>query len=141
MRQITAGPACSVASTGIVITPDGNAVASSPSRPGRAPEPPELKVRTSALRDALRGGLTAPGRSDIWKLHRHPAPSAGTPPGTVPSSAPSTTSGSMCPITWRSATGASRGALTMDPSGAVTAKGARLPALFGTSGAIAHLSA
>ena len=41
------GPACSVASTGMVITPLGNAVALRPSSRGRAPVPPELKVRTS----------------------------------------------------------------------------------------------
>ena len=43
------GPVFSVASTGIVITPDGKAVALRPSLVGLAPDPPELNVRTSAL--------------------------------------------------------------------------------------------
>ena len=36
------------ASTGMVFTPDGNAVALSPSSVGRAPAPPELNANTSA---------------------------------------------------------------------------------------------
>ena len=137
--QITAGPACSVASTGMVITPEGKAVASSPSRPGRAPEPPELKSRSSARRASA--GASAPGWSESWKLHSAPAPSAGTRSGRSWSSAPNTTSGTMWPMTWRSATGAGGRAFTIVPSGAVTVKGASDPALLGTSGATAHLSA
>jgi len=44
---MTIGATFSVASTGIVLTPEGKAVASSPSRSGRAPAPPELKVMIS----------------------------------------------------------------------------------------------
>jgi len=42
------------------------------------------------------------------------------------------------PIVCRIATGAGRGALTMHPSGALTRKGAREPALLGTSGDTMH---
>ena len=47
LRQMTIGATFSVASTGMVRTPEGKAVASSPSRAGRAPVPPELKVMIS----------------------------------------------------------------------------------------------
>ena len=44
-------------------------------------------------------------------------------------------------MTWRSATGAGCTALTMLSFGAVISKGASEAALFGISGAMAHLSA
>ena len=43
-----------------------------------------------------------------------------------------------CPMVWRIATGAGKGALTMEPSGAVTTNGARDPALFGMVGPTTH---
>ena len=64
----------------------------------------------------------------------HEAPSAGTGPGSVWCRHPSTRSGMNCPMVWRMATGAGNGALTMQPSGALTTKGASEPALFGMSG-------
>ena len=91
--QIITGPACSVASIGIVITPDGNAVAFNPSYLGRAPDPPELNVKTSErLVFSFAKSLFA-GRSETWKLHKHPAPSAGTIDGTILSNALKTASG------------------------------------------------
>lgn len=130
------GPACSVASIGKVITPLGKAVALSPSTPGRATDPPELSVRTSALRPA--GPV---GRTDIWKVHKHPSPSAGTKPGTIWLNALTTTSGTKCPTIWCNATGEGWTAFTVVPSGAVTSTGARDAALLGVSGAIATFSA
>ena len=62
----------------MVMTPDGKAVAFIPSLVGRAPEPPELKVRTSALTASGEAVLSVRGRIDSWKLHKQPAPSAGT---------------------------------------------------------------
>ena len=41
-------------------------------------------------------------------------------------------------MVWRMATGAGNGALTMQPSGALTTKGASEPALFGMSGPTRH---
>ena len=66
------------------------------------------------------------------RFHRHEVPSAGTREGAACRNAPNTTSGSICPITWREATGAGFAAFRMQPSGADTVSGARLPALFGT---------
>ena len=63
-RQIITGPACSVASIGIVITPDGNAVAFNPSCFGRAPDPPELNVKTSERLAFLPSRLSLDGRSE-----------------------------------------------------------------------------
>ena len=87
LRQIITGPACSVASIGIVITPDGKAVAFKPSWSGRAPDPPELKVKTSDRRASSGAGASVRGRRETWKLQRQPAPSAGTKPGTILSKA------------------------------------------------------
>ena len=63
LRQMTIGPTCSVASTDMVRTPLGKAVALSPSRRGRAPVPPLLNIK-----------ISAGGRS-------RPPPSSAAPPG------------------------------------------------------------
>ncbi len=47
LRQKMIGATFSVASTGMVRTPEGKAVAFRPSLVGRAPVPPELKVMIS----------------------------------------------------------------------------------------------
>ena len=62
LRQMITGPTCSVASTGIVITPEGKAVAFIPSSVGRAPAPPELNVSTSARRASGGAGASVRGR-------------------------------------------------------------------------------
>ena len=51
--KIIIGPVFSVASIGIVITPDGKAVVFRPSLLGQAPDPPELNISTSDLRLVL----------------------------------------------------------------------------------------
>ncbi len=63
-RRTITGATFSVASTGIVRTPDGNAVALRPSLVSRAPEPPELKVMISksATTALLPRGNTPPER-------------------------------------------------------------------------------
>ncbi len=72
------GPTFSVTSVDIVRTPEGKAVAESPSRPGRAPVPPELKIKSSAGGRPLAGSLA---RAEIWMFQSEEAPSAGTTPG------------------------------------------------------------
>ena len=62
--HIITGPACSVASIGIVMTPDGNAVALNPSSSGLAPEPPELNVKTSERFAFLLSELSLAGRRE-----------------------------------------------------------------------------
>ena len=126
------GPACSVASAGMVRTPLGNAVLLRPSRAGRAPVPPLLNMRIS------RGGSPADGstaRALTWKFQRAPAPSAGTTSGSASAMAPRHRSVTKCPITWRTATGSGWRALRMQPSGALTEKAAREAWLDGISGA------
>ena len=56
-QKIT-GATFSVASTGMVRTPEGKAVPSSPSFVGRAPVPPELKVMTSKSGNCAAAPLT-----------------------------------------------------------------------------------
>ena len=77
-RQTVIGPTCSVASTLMVETPEGKAVADSPSAPGRAPVPPELNIRISAGGNRLSG---SDARALIWMFQSEDAPSAGTTPG------------------------------------------------------------
>ena len=82
-RQNTTGATFSVASTGMVRTPEGKAVPSSPSAPGRAPVPPELKVMISKSSTSAAGPLTgAPPRKGGF--HSAEEPSAVTRSGTAP---------------------------------------------------------
>ena len=62
-------------------------------------------------------------------------PSAGTAPSIAWARHPNTTSGSIWPVTWRTATGAGYSALRIVPGGAVTRIGTSDPALLGTRGA------
>ena len=85
-RQMTIGAKFSVASTGIVLTPEGNAVASSPSRAGRAPVPPELKVITSKSGSTRRLPVACPDTAPPPRsggFQRHDEPSAVTRSGTA----------------------------------------------------------
>ncbi|MNC48873.1 hypothetical protein D3C75_980180 [compost metagenome] len=79
-----------MASTGMVCTPLGNAVALRPSIAERAPMPPLLNISISALRPF---GLLSSGRTLRCRFHKALAPSAGTLPGRHLCSAPSTRSG------------------------------------------------
>src|SRR5215471_8357845 len=123
----------SVASTGIVRTPDGNDVALRPSLVGRAPAPPQWKMTVLNSGSALASvpsstSSTSEPPPKICGFQSEEAPSAGTPPGNI------------CPTVWRAATGHGRFTLSTQPSGALTLIGAREPALFGTSGATRHLT-
>ena len=120
LRHTMIGPTCSVASTLMVRTPDGKAVAVSPSRPGRAPLPPLLNISIST------GGRGSPGsalRALAWKFHSAPDPSAGTTSGRAWAIAPRHRSVTKWPITWRMATGLGSTALRIAPGGALTVKG------------------
>ena len=75
LRQMTMGPTCSVASTDMVRTPLGKAVALSPSRRGRAPVPPLLNIKISA------GGRSRPPSPSA----RAPLPEAAPPWALAPS--------------------------------------------------------
>src|SRR5207245_294806 len=81
LRQNTTGGTLSVASTGMVRTPDGKAVASIPARSGRAPVPPELKVMISKFGTILRLPRDWPETDDPPRsggFHSAEAPSAAT---------------------------------------------------------------
>ena len=147
LRQMTMGPTCSVASTDMVRTPLGKAVALSPSRRGRAPVPPLLNIKISA------GGRSRPpeaplpeaapprtptARAPAWKFHSAPEPSAGTTSGRTSARAPRHRSVTKWPITWRTDTGSGGRALRMHPAGALTVNGASEAALLGVPGASAH---
>src|ERR1700682_2826343 len=129
----------------MVRTPDGNAVALSPSLVGRAPAPPQWKM---TVLNACRSFASVPSSTSstsepppkICGFHSDDAPSAGAPPAITPCRQPETTSGSIWPTVWRAATGQGRFTLSTQPSGALTVIGASDPALFGTSGATRHLT-
>ncbi len=124
-------------------TPDGNAVALSPSLVGRAPAPPQWKITVLNSGSALASvpsstSSTSDPPPKICGFHSDEAPSAGT--GITWWRQPNTTSGSIWPTVWRAATGHGRFTLSTQPSGALTLIGASEPALFGTSGATRHLT-
>src|SRR6201987_4083948 len=130
----------SVASTGIVRTPEGNAVALSPSLVGRAPAPPQWKITAENIGSAFASVPSATSSTSepppkICGFHKDEAPSAGTPPAIACCKHPATTSGNICPTVWRAATGHGPLTLSTQPSGALTVIGSSEPALFGTSGA------
>ena len=98
------GATFSVASTGMVRTPEGKAVPSSPSLVGRAPVPPELKVMISKSGNSAAAPLTcAPPRSGGFQSAEEP--SAFTRSGTAWCRQPIIRSGSSWPTTWRTLTG------------------------------------
>src|SRR5262249_9532103 len=121
----------------------GNAVADSPSLPGRAPVPPEWKLamlKRVAPTSSAGSTSTAPGPPTACRFHRHDVPSAGTPPPSAWRRQPNTTWGSIWPVTWRAATGDGGLALRIVPSGALTRITDSEPALFGTLGATMHFT-
>src|SRR5215467_6745940 len=135
----------SVASTGMVRTPEGNDVAESPSLPGRAPAPPQWKITVLNFGSVLASvpastSSTSEPPPKICGFQSDEAPSAGTPPAITWCRQPNTTSGSICPTVWRAATGHGRLTLSTQPSGALTVIGASEPALLGTSGATRHFT-
>ena len=67
-------------------------------------------------------------------VHTAPDPSAIADSGAIWASAFSSAFGRNMPTTWRAVPGWGRTALTIDPTGASTLIGARLPWLFGMSG-------
>src|SRR5262249_15976015 len=120
LRRITSGPVVSITSTGDEATPLGKAVVDRPSAVGRAPVPPaEKKTLTKRSRPAPRTVV-----SQI-----PPAPSAITRPGRTRSRAPKTACGMEWPAIWRGATAGGKRQLKIDPSGAVTDTGRKLPSL------------
>src|SRR5205807_8412106 len=142
-RRNTTGATDSVASTGIVRTPDGKEVALSPSFCGRAPAPPQWKITVLNSGSVLASvpsstSSTSEPPPNICGFQSDEAPSAGT--GITCCRQPNTTSGSICPTVWRAATGHGRLTLRTQPSGALTLIGARDRALFATPGATRHLT-
>ena len=106
--QKTIGATFSVASTGIVRTPDGKAVAFSPSLVGRAPVPPESQALTSLSGTTGRLPRACPDTDEPPRsggFHKADAPSAVTRSGTAWCRQPIMRSGSRWPITWRTDTG------------------------------------
>ena len=79
-RQKTTGATFSVASTGMVRTPEGKAVPSSPSLVGRAPVPPELKVMISKSCSG-RSWPETDGPAAQRRIPQAEAPSAFDPVG------------------------------------------------------------
>src|SRR5215470_8476038 len=140
--QTTSGARVSVISTATLRTPDGKAVALSPSALGLAPVPPEWnEVALNGVARASTAGSpsTRPGPPITRRFHRPDVPSAGTPSGSAWIRQPNTTSGSRWPITERAATGAGCLAFSTQPSGAVVRTVASEPQLLGTLGATMHL--
>jgi hypothetical protein len=76
----------------------------------------------------------------MWMFHSAAAPSARTRPGKACAKAPSTRSGTIWPITWRTDTGAGRSAFRI-LTGEDTVNGSSEAQLFGMSGATTHFSA
>ena len=66
-------------------------------------------------------------------------PGAITRFGSACASAPMTAEGRKWPTRWRPATAAGKRAFRIEPSGAITRTGRKLPSLFGTSGEMTHL--
>src|SRR5215467_13277931 len=109
----------------MVRTPDGNAVALSPSLLGRAPAPPQWKITVLNCGSSLASvpsstSSTIEPPPYICGFQRDDDPSAGTPPGITWWRQPNTTSGSMCPTVCRAATAQGRCTLSTEPSGALT---------------------
>ena len=79
------------------------------------------------------------GRPSSWlpetcMVHTAPEPSAIACSGLIWASALSSALGRNMPTTWRAVHGCGETALTIEPTGASTRIGARLPWLFGSSG-------
>ena len=102
-------------------------MAESPSLSGRAPVPP-LEVTTIEKPYLPLPPGTGPR---TLRFQRQDVPSAGTRSGIAWRRHPKTTSGSICPITWRDRTGAGGCAFNMQSLGALTVRGPSEPALFG----------
>ena len=66
---------------------------------------------------------------------------ATTRSGSASASAERTSAGRKCPVSARAPPAAGWRELRMEPSGAVTASGAKLPSLFGTAGQSAAFTA
>ena len=122
----------SITSTGVVAIPLGKLVVDRPSFVGLAPVPPAAKnTVTKRFRPAPRTVVS----------QMFPAPSASTRPGMIPARAPNTAWGRKWPTMCRAATAAGHRGLRIEPSGAVTSSGWKLPSLWGTSGQMAHFNA
>jgi hypothetical protein len=122
----------SLISTGMLRTPDGKAVADSPSADGRAPAPPEWNDMRFQRRP-----FSAPSpaeRPAATMFHNDDVPSAGTRPGRIWCRQPNTVSGNIWPTTWRAFTAYGCGAFSTQPAGALTRTTSSEPALLGTSG-------
>ena len=75
----------------------------------------------------------------IWVSQSPSKPGAMTRSGSAWASAPMTAEGRKWPTRWRPATAAGNRAFRIEPSGAVTWTGRKLPSLLGTSGEMTHL--
>ena len=96
--QNTSGVIASVASTGTLRTPEGKGVAERPSRPGRAPAPPEWKLMIWNGVDCEPARAVIPWPAPSLSVQSAEQPSAGTRSGIAWYRQPNATSGSMWPI-------------------------------------------
>jgi hypothetical protein len=134
-RSVTrSGALLSVISTGIPMTPLGNAVAESPSLFVRAPIPPAADIVNEKEPPA-----GSDPRNCVSQMFA--APSATTLPPMTGASALMMAIGRKWPMMCRAASGAGHVALRMLPGGALTVTGRREPVLFGMSAPMRQLIA
>ena len=134
LRSISSGNKFSRVSTGVLEILLGKLIADLPSAPADAPMPPLRKNRPANLR-------SFPAAPVKFRHQRGDPLAAITRSGTASPRAPKRTSGRKCPMTARAPTETGNLALRIDPSGALTFIGRKLPSLFGTSGHRRHFSA
>ena len=128
LRRKRIGAAASTTSIGTAATPVGYEQASSPGLAARAPTPPAY------VNIAVMNGLPSSSVPLTCIVHTAPEPSAIACSGSTWASAFSSALGRNIPTTWRAVPGWGDTALTIEPSGASTLIGARLPWLLGMSG-------
>src|SRR3954469_20108391 len=108
--------------------PVGNEHAERPDLCALAPTPPAY-VNIAVMNGRPSGWLPL-----TCIVHTAPEPSAIDWSGLICDSAFSSAFGRNMPTTWRAVHGCGETALTMEPTGASTLIGSRLPWLFGSSG-------
>src|SRR3954454_15868929 len=128
LRWNRIGAEASTTSTGTAATPVGYEHADRPGLAARAPTPPAY------VNIAVMKGRPSSWLPDTCIVHTAPLPSAIACSGLIWANAFSSALGRNIPTTCRAVQGCGDTALTMDPNGASTLIGARLPWLFGNSG-------
>ncbi len=128
LRRKWIGAEASTTSIGTAATPVGNEHADRPGLAARAPTPPAY------VNIAVMNGLPSGWLPLTCIVHTAPEPSAIDCSGFSWASALRRALGRNIPTTWRAVHGCGDTAWTIEPTGATTLIGARLPWLFGSSG-------